>query len=55
MTDKIKKTTKPETAEPEATNLSRRTVLKGTAAAVGLAAGAGVIDGFPAVHADDPI
>ncbi len=52
MTDQ-KKTTNP--VKPEAVGLSRRTVLKGTAATVGLAVGAGVIDGFPAIHAQEPI
>lgn len=55
MTEKTKEKKEQKAAKPEATGLSRRTVLKGTAATVGLAAGAGVIDGFPAVHADDPI
>lgn len=50
MTEKTQKTTAKSKK-----NLSRRTVLKGTAATAGLAVGAGVIDGFPAVHADDPI
>lgn len=35
--------------------LSRRKVLKGSAAAAGLAAGSGAITGFPFVHAMDPI
>ena len=35
--------------------LSRRGILKGSAAVAGLAAGAGVIDGFPFVHAAEPI
>ena len=35
--------------------LSRRQVLKGTAATAGLALGSGLIDGFPAVHSADPI
>jgi putative spermidine/putrescine transport system substrate-binding protein len=39
----------------EGSGLSRRTVLKGGAAAAGLAVGAGVIDGFPAIHAQEPI
>jgi len=55
MTDKTKEKNVQKIEKPEAAGLSRRTVLKGTAATVGLAAGAGVIDGFPAVHADDPI
>ncbi|MGI9451077.1 MAG: ABC transporter substrate-binding protein [Geminicoccaceae bacterium] len=53
-----KKTTirkQQNTVKPDAAGLSRRTVLKGTAATVGLAAGAGIIDGFPAVHAQEPI
>ena len=48
-------TMKSKKTKSETAGVSRRTVLKGTAATVGLAAGAGVIDGFPAVHADDPI
>ena len=35
------------------TGLSRRTVLKGTAAAVGLAAGSGVITGFPTIWSQE--
>jgi putative spermidine/putrescine transport system substrate-binding protein len=35
--------------------VSRRQVLKGTAATAGLALGSGLIDGFPAIHAADPI
>ena len=35
--------------------ISRRAVLKGTAAAVGLAAGSGAITGFPAILADEPV
>ena len=35
--------------------ISRRTLLKGTAAAAGLAAGSGAITGFPAILADEPI
>ena len=50
MTDKT-----PKATAPSKTKVTRRTVLKGTAATAGLAVGAGVIDGFPAVHADDPI
>ncbi len=50
MADKTSKTT-----DESRSNLSRRTVLKGTAAAAGLAVGAGVIDGFPAIHAQEPI
>ena len=34
---------------------TRRQVLKGTAATAGLALGSGLIDGFPAIHAADPI
>src|SRR5258707_945871 len=35
-------------------SVSRRTVLKGAAGAVGLAAGSGAITGFPSVHSADP-
>jgi putative spermidine/putrescine transport system substrate-binding protein len=35
--------------------ISRRQALKGTAATAGLALGSGLIDGFPAIHAADPI
>ena len=35
--------------------LSRRAMLKGTAAAAGLAAGSGAITGFPTIWAKDPI
>lgn len=45
----------PRTTVETSSNLSRRTVLKGTAAVAGLAVGAGVIDGFPAIHAQEPI
>ena len=34
--------------------VSRRSLLKGAAGAVGLAAGSGAITGFPAVHSADP-
>ena len=34
--------------------ISRRTVLKGAAGAIGLAAGSGAITGFPYVHSADP-
>jgi putative spermidine/putrescine transport system substrate-binding protein len=49
----------PRDASPTAPTapaaLSRRQVLQGSAAAAGLALGSGVIDGFPAIHAADPI
>ena len=35
-------------------SVSRRTVLKGAAGAVGLAAGSGSITGFPYVHSAEP-
>ena len=47
-----------DTTEPAGTagkEVSRRQVLKGTAAAAGLALGSGLIDGFPAIQAADPI
>jgi putative spermidine/putrescine transport system substrate-binding protein len=43
------------TEVPARQRLSRRQVLKGTAASAGLALGSGLIDGFPAVHSADPI
>ncbi len=43
------------TLKQSPTALSRRQVLKGTAATAGVALGSGLIDGFPAVHSADPI
>ncbi|MEM7023958.1 MAG: twin-arginine translocation signal domain-containing protein, partial [Pseudomonadota bacterium] len=37
------------------TAITRRQALKGTAATAGVALGSGLIDGFPAIHAQDPI
>ena len=47
--------TKKTTSDIKTKGVSRRKVLLGTAATVGAAAGAGVIDGFPFVHAAEPI
>jgi putative spermidine/putrescine transport system substrate-binding protein len=44
-----------ESTDQATGGLSRRQVLKGTAASAGLALGSGLIDGFPAVHSADPI
>jgi putative spermidine/putrescine transport system substrate-binding protein len=43
------------TLKDTTSGLSRRQVLKGSAATAGLALGSGIIDGFPAVHSADPI
>ena len=50
MTDR--KSKKP--AQQAASGVSRRTFLKTTGAAAGLAAGTGAITGFPYVHAQEP-
>ncbi len=49
----MNKITQKTTAAPA--GLSRRKLLQASAATAGLAVGAGVIDGFPAIHAADPI
>ncbi len=48
-------TIKTSSTSTAAKSVSRRQVLKGTAATAGLALGSGLIDGFPAIHAADPI
>ncbi|MGE0715971.1 MAG: PotD/PotF family extracellular solute-binding protein [Alphaproteobacteria bacterium] len=44
-----------ETGTGRRSGISRRTLIKGTAAAAGLAVGSRAITGFPAVHAADPV
>ena len=48
-------TDRTTTTDTAGKGVSRRQLLKGTAATAGLALGSGLIDGFPAIHAQEPI